>query len=69
MKDIFFEIVEKSDHLTTFKKSFLKINVKEVIFEPSPSLDYQELKEGKKDSRHYDIYLIVEKKYKAFAEQ
>ena len=68
MKIIFFEILEKSD-ITASKKSFLKINVKEVIFEPSPSLDYEELKEGKKDSRHYDIYLIVEKKYKAFAEQ
>ena len=68
MKDIFFEILEKSD-INPFKKSFLKINVKEVIFEPSPSLDYEELKEGKKDFRHYDIYLVVEKKWKAYTEQ
>ena len=70
MKDIFFEIVEKSDYLTTFKKSFLKINVKEVLFEPSGSSDpSRELKEIKKDFRHYDIYLVVEKTYKPLTEE
>ena len=70
MKDIFFEIVEKSDYLTTFKKSFLKINVKEVLFEPSGSSDpSRELKEVKKDFRHYDIYLVVEKTYKPLTEE
>ena len=73
-KKIFFEIVEKSDHLTSFKKSFLKIQVNVVIFEPSPSITsapsitYKEEK-GKKDSRNYDIYLVVEKRWKSTTEE
>ena len=32
-------------------------------------LDPEELKEGKKDSRHYDIFLVVEKTYKPLTEE